>query len=219
MGQPKHFLPPPRNVYFSHTGVGGKLKPFFTIDLKNFDLGSICLHKPFLKAASIIWPASNQGCAPQRSRAYSSGGAWDTLSRDCRGLAPVGATEEPNPIPNESGNTTAQLPNSQKERSSSSSLSCWAVGQLSCRTHYGQAFVTLWGLRSQSAAISCQASRTVVRSITIASGGRELKRFRMKERHGLPRNPSFPIIHSQIRRSTDRRAKTNKSRHDPAQSH
>ena len=67
VGQPKHFLPPPRNVYFSHTGVGGKLKPFFTIDLTNFDLGSICLHKPFLKAAPIILPASNQGCAPQRS--------------------------------------------------------------------------------------------------------------------------------------------------------
>ena len=49
------------------TLVGGKLKPFFTIDLKNFDLGSICLHKPFLRAASIILPASNQGCAPQRS--------------------------------------------------------------------------------------------------------------------------------------------------------
>ena len=144
MGQPKHFLPPPRNVYFSHTGVGGKLKPFFTIDLKNFDLGSICLHKPFLKAASIIWPASNQGCAPQRSRAYSSGGAWDTLSRDCRGLAPVWATEEPNPIPNESGNTTAQLPNSQKKRFSSFSFCCWAVGQLCCQTHYEWGLARLW---------------------------------------------------------------------------
>ena len=200
-------------------------------------MGSIRLYKPFLRAALIVLPARtvhhNESLPVMESIrlykpflrttlivkvygskkvpwAYSSGGAWDTLSRDCRGLAPVWATEEPNPIPNESGNTTAQLPNSQKERSSSSSLSCWAVGQLSCRTHYGQAFVTLWGLRSQSAAISCQASRTVVRSITIASGGRELKRFRMKERHGLPRNPSFPIIHSQIRRSTDRRAEKKK---------
>ena len=32
---------------------------------------------------------------------------------------------------------------------------------MSWRTHYGQAFATLWGVQSQSAAISCQASRAV----------------------------------------------------------
>ena len=89
------------------------------------------------------------------------GGAWDTLSRDCGSLASLWATEEPNPIHSESANTTAQLPNSRKRDSPSFSLSCCAVGQLSWRTHYGQAFATLWGVQSQSAAISCQASRAV----------------------------------------------------------
>ena len=94
VGQQKHFPSPPRNVYFSHTGESGKLKPVFVKDSKNYDMVSI------------------RGKSKPRGEKGSLG---VFLGHPVRSLASLSTTEEPSPIHSESGNSTAQLPNSLKK--------------------------------------------------------------------------------------------------------
>ena len=78
-----------------------------------------------------LLPRKTKVCGAQKVPwAYLSGGAWDTLSRDCGSLAFLWTTEGPNPIHSESGNSTAQLPKNQNNRFSLhffKLLGSWAV--------------------------------------------------------------------------------------------